>query len=357
MIIEQEIIVLFISRENIIKTSGTVILILLACFLFYKLTHRTYMKFIVQYDYVPAISKNIHLFRINVHYRGYDIGDVTSVRLSKDQKHIEFYVNINYKDIKLPTNSAIIFKNKNIYGQRYLDIKYPKNPSGKFFQDGDIINGTEVYERIDEYLLQVFTADKTEKFVQDLFDVVTALKKSLANNNNCKLLNQSAGDLAVILENLREITEDKSFRKDIKSTVKHSSSSLKNVDEILSNTEMRKTIYQTPSSVNQAAKNLERVTENMCQVGQILPNVNKNLDCINTLLNDVNCNLCTINTKVPTIPQSLVENAETLTVKTNYFESELSKMLSMRFAILRLIFGNPGKSFNKCAKIKCKCSK
>lgn len=334
---------MFNFREK--KIIGAVILTMLACVLFYKIfykiTHRTDLKFIVQYDYVPAINKNIHIFRIDVHYRGYDVGDVTDVKLSKDQRHIEFYVDIHYKGLKLPANSPIIFKTENIYGVRYLSIEPQKKPSDKFVQNGDVINGKEAYERIDEYLIEALTSDQSKKMIQNLYDIAEILKKSLTNKDNEKLLNQSSGDLAVILENLRTVTEDTTFQKDIKSTVKHSSGSLKSINEILQKTEIRETIIKSPETVNQAVSNIKSMNENIGKVNQTLT--------------EANSNLCIINTKVPPIPQSLVKNTEKLVVKTNCFENELSKILSKRFSILRLMFGNPGKSFETCAKNRRVC--
>lgn len=344
---------MFCFNEKKLRITFLIILLILTAYLlFYRITHRSYLRFIVQYDFVPAISKNIHLFRIDVHYRGYDVGDVTEVRLSSDQKHIEFFVTINYKGLELPTNSEIIFKTENIYGTRYLDVEYPKHPSGKFIKNGTVINGREAYERIDEYLIESLSSDQSKKMLQNLYVITNILKNSLTKEENAKLLNQSSGDLATILENVKEITEDSSFKKDIKSTIRHSSSSLKSVDEILSRREIKETIIQSPASVNQTMKNIGAMTDSMSKVSEVLPYVNKNLDCVNTLLTDANGNLCTINTKVPTIPQSLVENAETLVVKTNCLECELSKILSKSFLIPRLIFGNPGKSFKTCAKCR-----
>jgi phospholipid/cholesterol/gamma-HCH transport system substrate-binding protein len=349
---------LFCFNERNIKIIIIVVLaILLTNVVIYKLTHRADMKFIVQYDFVPAINKNVHLFRIDVHYRGYDVGDVTDVKLSKSQKHINFYVTINYKGLKLPTNSEIRFKTENIYGTRYLDVKYPEKPSGEFIKDGDKVDGKEAYERIDEYLIESISSAESKKIFQNLSDITDILNTSLKNKDNNKLLNQSAGDLAIILENLKSITQDPNFKKDIKSTIKYSSSSMKNVDEILNNKEIKETIIQSPASVNKTMKDIGQMTESMSKVSGILPDVNKNLDNVNNLLTDSNANLCTINTKVPTIPQSLVENAETLVVKTNCLECELSKILSKRFLIPRLIFGNPGKSFRTCAKCKRKAKR
>lgn len=335
-------IILFNFKENKIKIIGLIIILLIpAYFLFYKITHRTDIKFIVQYDYVPAINKDIHIFRIDVHYRGYDVGDVTDVKLSKDQRHIEFYVNIHYKDLKLPTNAAIIFKTENIYGARYLSIEPPKKPSGEFFKNGDVIDGKEAYERIDEYLMEALSSDQSKRMIQNLYDITNALEKTLKSKDNEKFLNQSAGDLAIILENLRSVTEDTTFQKDIRSTIKHSSSSLKSVNEILQKREIRETIIESPKTINQTMSNLKSMNENIGEVRQILI--------------DANYNLRTLNTKVPEIPQSLVDNAENLVIKTDCFESELSKTLSKRFLIPKLMFGNPGESFKNCARNICIC--
>lgn len=301
------------------------------------------MKFIVQYDYVPAINKDIHLFRIDVHYRGYDVGDVTAVKLSKDQRHIEFYVNINYKDLKLPVNTAIIFKTENIYGARYLSIEPAKNPSDVLLKDGDIVDGKEAYERIDEYLIEALSSDQSKRMIQNLYDITNILHTSLMDEENIKLLNQSSGDLAIFLKNLRTVTEDKMFQKDIKSTMKYSSGSLKSINEILQKKEIRETIIQSPEAINQAIGNIKSMDKNIAKVNQTLT--------------DANNNLCIINTKVPTIPQSLVDDAENLVINTNCFENELTEVLSKRFLIPRFVFGNPGKSFKICTKNKCRCSK
>lgn len=329
------------------------IIIIIGCFIQNIIKH-PYMKLIVQYDDVPAIENNLFFFPIDIHYRGYDVGDVTKVRLSKTQKHIEFLVNITYKDLKIPKNSSFIFKTENIYGSRYLDINPPQTPSRELLKDGDVIDGLEVYERIDEYLTEEIKSGPTSKFIHNLLDITDVLRKSLDDKNNKKLLEQSSGDLAVILENLRQVTADPAFKRDLKSTVKYSSGSLKSIDEILQNQEIRQTISNAPTSVSMTTDNIKMMNENMEKMSKAMPEMTSNVSTANKLLCDTNCNLCAINTKVPPIPQSLVDNAEELVVKTNCFESEISKLISKRFLFLRLMFANPGKSFKVCEKKGCK---
>lgn len=345
------------NKENRIKFFGLIILIILAVFLVVKFINRPYMKIMVEYTDVPAISDHLSFFKIDVHYRGFDVGDVTKVQLAKDQEHIDFYVNITYKGLKIPTNSLFIFKTENIYGSRYLDIQAPQKPSGKLVTDGDVINGFEVYERIDQYFIDEFKSGQTGTLIKNLSDVVAILKTSLEDKENKKLLTQSSGDLAIILENFKDITEDPTFKKDIKSVIKHSSGSLNSLDEILRKKEMRKTIDEAPKSIKKTLDNISLMNEHMEAVSHMMPEATKNIAIASGLITEANGNLCSINSKVPPIPPSLVENAEKLVIKTDCFESELSKLLSKSHVMLRLIFGNPGKSFNDCAKNQCLGSK
>lgn len=345
----------FENKSKYAKYIAPALLIGVIVWVGFKLTHRPYLSFMVEYTDVPAINDGLFFFRIDVHYRGYDVGDVTKVQLAQDQQHIDFFVDINYKGLRIPSNSKIIFKTENIYGSRYLDIEAPKSPSEILIVDGDVINGVEAYERIDQYFIDEFKTGQTGSLIQDLHDIAQIVKKSLQDKENEKLLNQSAGDLAIILENLKEVTQDPTFKKDVKSTIKHSSGSLKSIDEILQREEMRNTINQAPDSIKKTLNAIQLMNGHMEEVSHMMPEANKNMAIASTLITEANGNLSAINSKVPPIPPSLVENAEKLIIKTDCMESELSKLLSKRGALLRLMFGNPAKSFRVCAKKGCKC--
>lgn len=313
------------------------------------------MSIIVKYDDVPAINNNLWLYKIHAHYRGFEVGNVRKIKLSKDQKHIEFYVDIYYKDLILPRNIIVIFKTENLYGSRYLDIEPAKIPSKEMLTDGDSVMGVTAYERFDEYLLQEVKSTKSQHLLKNLSDITDALKKALKNKNNEKLLNESSSDLAIVLESLKEIADDPTLKNDIKSTIKLSSSSLKNVDEILNDQEIKSAINSAPESISMANNNIKSMNENLIKVSESIPDVTKSLTTTNNLLTDTNYDLCSINNKVPPIPPSFVENAEKLVIKTDCFESEISKILTKRWLILKLIFGNPGKSFKNCVKKECNC--
>lgn len=302
------------------------------------------MRFIIQFDSIPATSNPFFPFSINVHYRGFKVGRVTKIKLSQDQKHILFYVNIYYKGLIIPTNSLLIYKNENIYGKRYIDINYPEVPTAEYIQNGDTIDGVAAAERIDQYLVNEIKKGETGKLLQNLYDISEILKRNLSNKNVCTLMGQSAGDLSTILGSLKQVTQDKSFANDLRTTVKCSSCSLKQVSKILGDRQINQCIRTAPKTILATCNNLDRVGEDVKTMTKILPSVNSNLVSTNETLNDVNSNLGKINTKVPVVPQSLVSDAQQLVVKTSCIESELSNILSKRFLLLKLTFANPFKA-------------
>lgn len=308
------------------------------------------MRFVIQFDSVPATNNPFFPFSINVHYRGFKVGRVTKIKLSQDQKHILFYVNIYYKGLIIPTNSLMIYKNENIYGKRYIDINYPEVPTAQYIQNGDTIDGVAAAERIDQYLVNEIKKGETGKLLQNLYDISEILKKTLSNKTNCKLVTQSAGDLSTILENLKGVTQDVSFASDLRSTIKCSSCSLKQVSTMLSDRQINQCLRTAPKTIITTCNNLDRVSDNVKIMTKILPSVNSNLISTNETLNDVNSNLGKINTKVPIVPQSLVSDAQQLVVKTTCIESELSNILSKRFLLLKLTFANPFSTLQRYAQ-------
>lgn len=338
------------------KIIDSIILIVIAGYVLYNsIIHHPYMKLIVKYKDVPAVNTNLWLYRINTHYRGFDVGKVTKIKLSEDQNYVEFHINIYYKDLKLPKNTLFVFKTENLYGKRYVDIEPADSPSKDLLSDGDTVMGVTAYERFDEFLLKELKTGQGKKLIGNLNDITDVIKKSLEDLENEKLLIQSAGDLAVILENLKEIAGDKSVKTDFKSTIKLSKDSFKNINEILSSQEVKDVISNAPESIDVTISNVKSINQNLDKVSQNIPEVTKSLTTTNSLLTNTNSNLSTINNKVPPVPPSLIENTEKLILKTDCFESEVSKMLTKKFLILKLIFGNPGKSFRNCVKKKCGC--
>lgn len=315
------------------------------------------MTIIVGYKNAPPLNSSIFNNTIDAYFRGCKVGQVVKTNISCDQSCVEFHLEIYYKNLRLPKNTSILLRIENIYGKKYLDIHYPEIPSKELLSNGDRIEGLDLYEGIDDYLIEEFKVGHAKHFLENLSSIIEIFEQALQKKDNEKLIKQSAGDLAIIIENLKEIIGDPNVKKELKSTIKHSSGTLKNLDAILGEKEIRKSINQAPESISQTLQNIETMNEHMDKMTELMPEMNQSILKSNSLLTDSNSNLCSINNKVPEIPQSLVKNADKILVKTDCLETGLAKMMSERFLLLKLLFGKPGKSFNKCTEGTCEASK
>lgn len=345
---------LFLTKKNVIHFSEGIILLGLFYWGTCQVLNIFKMKFIIQYTHVPPISRNIKLFKIDVFFRGVDIGDVTKIKLSTDQNHVEFYVRIKQKNLKIPKNSTITFKTETIYGTRYIDIEPTQCPCSEIIKEGDIVAGTEANERIDAFFMNELTKGQTGILIQNLREITDTLKQSLKDEENEKLLTQSAGDLAIILEKLKHITADPSVERDVKSTLKNSSGTMQSLNKILCKKGVKETINKTPEAINKTLNSIEDMNTNMNKISKTLPNTTEQITQVNSQITAMNDNLCKINTKVPPIPQSLVDNAEKLVAKGDCIATELSNTLSKRFLLFKLFFGRPGCNMKTCARCKLK---
>jgi|GEM_PF-1895340 len=332
----------------------------------YKTIHKPQMTIIVKFGDVPPILQNFPRGNITVYYRGYKVGEVSKVALSDDQKNILFYVEIDYKNLKLPKNIDIILKTEDLYGARFFSISYPKNPSSELLSDGDVMQGTAAYERLDKYLMAEFETGKLKILLDNMLVLTDVMKGALKGNNEELLssIKKSSGDIETILDDLKEIIDDPQVKKDIKSTIKYSSSTIKGLNQIMESKEIKQTIATAPETINRTVNNLESLSQNMPKVNNNISEVNgsikkatKTIDTTNTSLSVTNCNLETINKKVPEIPPCLLNKADNALTKFDCIGSELIELLNKRFLVFRFIFGKPGGSFEKCKQGDPNCLK
>ncbi|MDD3013753.1 MAG: MlaD family protein, partial [Candidatus Gastranaerophilales bacterium] len=337
-------------RKKRLMAVALFLLLIFGGFFVYKTIHKPQMTIIVKFGDTPPILQNFPRRDITVYYRGYKVGDVSKVELSGDQKYILFYVEINYKNLKLPKNIDIILKTEDLYGARYFSISYPKNPSSQLLSDGDVMEGTAAYERLDKYLIAEFETGKLKILLDNMLVLTEAMKGALKSNNGELLseIKKSSSDIGIILSNLREIIDDPQVKSDIKSTIKYSSSSIKELDQIIQSKEIKQIITTAPETINKTVTNLESLSQNMPIVNKNILEVTKTVDKTNSSLSVTNCNLDKINKKVPEIPSSLLNKADNALTKFDCIGSELIELLNKRFLVFRFMFGKPGSPFERC---------
>jgi len=354
--------------KKCLLTVIALLLIIFGVYILFKIIHKPQKTIIVTFSDVPPIIQDFLREDITVYYRGYKVGDVSEIKLSDDQKKIVFYIGIHYKNLKLPRNIGMILKTEDIFGARYFSISYPKNPSTELLSDGDTIEGTAAYERIDKYLVGEFETGKLKIIMDNLVILTNTLTGALKGNNEelISSIKNSSGDVEVILNNIKDIIADPQVKTDIKSAIKYSSSSIKDLSQILESnrSELRQTISTAPEMITKTVNNLESLSQNMPRVNKNISEVNgsiqkatKTIDKTNSSISITNCNLDTINKKVPEIPPCLLTKADNALTKFDCIGSELIDLLNKKFLIFRFMFGKPGSSFEKCKQGDPNCLK
>lgn len=344
------------NKSRLIKIVISIILLILVWYGLYKYLDRPEMTIIVKFKEVPPVIQRLPKNKVNIYYRGFNVGHVSNIDLSNDQKYIVFSLGIYYKNLKLPKNIKIFLNSEDLYGSRHFSLVYPKNPSSQFLSNGDVVYGTGSSERIDQYLVKYLKTGNLSKLVSNLLKITNTLNTDdlIQIQSDMK---KSSKDTKIILNNLKKIIEDPELRQEVKSTIKSSSRSFDNINHILETGEVKEIITKAPESINKTIKNLESLSETTPKINKNLITTNMNLSQVNNALGETNCNLKTINCKVPAIPPLLLENTDKTLKTVNCLTDELIEILNKRFLIFRFMFGNPGKSFKKCNQGDLECLK
>ncbi len=309
----------------------------------------------VKFESVPPIMK--FAGDIGVYYRGYKVGKATCKNLSKDQKHILFCLDINYKDLKLPTNTEIILKTQDIFGDRYFDLIYPQKPSNKFLADGDIVEGTAVYERVDKYLVEQLEKGKMGSLISNLNYLAGNLRMMFEGDRlSAKELENITGgaaaavdDLSYITKELKVMLKDPEFRKTLLKAPEHLGTTTKQL--AVTNAMLpviNNNLDQVGENFYRAHQDFEMTNEILTQTNAYLPEVNDELKITNPLLFNTNQQLGCLNPKIPVIPQDLVWQADKTLKRYDCIGGALSKTMSKNCLFFRFLFGRPGEPFKEC---------
>jgi ABC-type transporter Mla subunit MlaD len=333
-----------------------IILLFPGGYFLYKYLNRPDMTIIIKYKEVPPVVQRFPRGKIDAYYRGYNIGIVEKIRLSQDQQSILFYLDIYYKNLKLPKNTRIYINSEDLYGARHLYIQYPKKPSSEFLHDGDTVNGTGYFERIDIYLARDLKIGKTGHLIENLVIITDILKNSINNSDTkefIKALKASGIDISSVLKDVKEIIDDPQVKQGIKLTVANAPASIDKTIKNLSS--VNKNLEKSNSLIGNSTKKLvtsnsllHDSTSTLKKSNALVRNSTDNLEKSNSLLSNSNNNLETLNEKLPEIPPDLLKDADKTLKKADCLTNEAIDILSKRFWLFRFLFGNPGNSLKKC---------
>lgn len=299
----------------------------------------------VQFKEIGPVSKGIP-----VYYHGVSIGKVSSVKFSKDFKYTLVTALIYQSGMNLPKNVYGEVKSEGITGQKFLEIIYPDKPSEELLQDGDTIEG-----RLSDYQ-QILKSLSEATRKGELKTTFKELKKTSINMSKTT---ENANVLILLLEEIAN-----SNKKDIRTLVRESAVSATNIR--ISSGQAKK-LSTSPeicqnirSSICNIAKSSQRMDIITTKADKITDDIDKitgnpqfrqnilrtsdNTACLTERINrgDLNC----------LIKKTLLDTDRTIN-RYDCIGGSFSEMMTERFLLMRLMFGKPGQSFEKCTDLKC----
>lgn len=284
-----------------------------AILIFFLITLGISYYFYKTSTFVTAEFKNLRPFhyRAPVYYNGFKIGKVIKIKPNKSYTATIVTLWLHPHDLKLPTNITVLLKkecNKNGKKFDYIDIIYPKTPSGFYLKDGDRIAGKTTVE-LETYLANQ-DVESLEAIKRDFTEAVKSLNITI----------QTLGDL---FETLNSMTEE------VRPNMVKTSINLSNTTDNF--VELSKNINLFSDNIN-TAFNQKRINTTAKNIQAISKNLKTTTNEFNKTLPELQNTICESN--------KIVCNIDKLT-------SGINCTMQKPFGGLRLIFGSPI-SKNKC---------
>ncbi len=331
----------------------TVLLFLFIVFWLRYFTVRPDMTIYAQFVKPEALTTGIQVF-----YKGVNVGKIRRVRFADDLKSTIVEINLYMKNLRLPANITAKTRSEGIAGQKYIELLYPENPSKQIISDKIVIKGQPSFSfsDIEEFLKDQFKEERVKRFIDNMERSIIVQEKmaidisELSANMN-QLLNQNEKELLAIIRNgakstdklnkiladLNQVTKMPEFKKDLSKII----SSTGNITGRISN------VFEEESTEDNIKDIITNLKESTVKL-------NTSMSRFNTVLGKTSCVLD--QTRDLTIGNGVVLNTlnnTNATVKqVDCFVNCMEGILNKRFALLRLMFGKPGKAFEKCMMLK-----
>lgn len=318
----------FLKKKKLLifLTAGLLILLLFGC-----QNKKPYMSFVIELEDAPPITRGFLDRSINAYYRGFKVGKVTKVKLAKNQKSVQLYLDIYYKNLMLPENTDIEFGTENFLGRKFINLIYPTEPVNDLITNGEILKGraNRFFRELDEFMEKELETKRLGKMLSNLENITHNLNEIMTDNKSeinsfIKDMQKTSQNMNLALNDLRELSSDPKVKKDIKSSINNTAKSLEELNSIIEGAENNENLKEAPSKINSALNNFNKVSENLDKTNKLLCSTNKNMNCLNKK-----------------IPEESLKNVDCMS-------KGVSCLLSKRFLLFRFMFGNPGKCLKEC---------
>lgn len=302
-----------ISRKEKGVVNGLAIFLIFAC-LVWGYIYATSFYVIVRFDELGALAKNMPAY-----YNGFKIGKIVSVKPDNDFKHIVVRVNLDNKNINLPQNTTAKVENFPS-GELYLQFVYPKSPSLRTIQRGDLLEG------IAPYSPEQFMLGQNISGVTDIVSIHVIQALRATEIANIEMSNFFKNSSKLVNENRQKITESVNNTANMTENLAEMAENLNSASKNLNLTSKKINASIDDKIIKDATLNVKATTENISRATKDIDKTVKKIDDTISEFNATSKNL-------------------------NSITSGLNQTLGQRFGGMRVMFGKPVKS--KCSRNCC----
>jgi len=288
-----------------------------------------------------------------IYYKGLKVGSTVSQEFSEDYQYTLIKARIDKKDFNPPNNiyaevkyeTQAQVRGTKVNLNKYLELIYPENPSKEALKDEDTIEGhpSFINEMQDAVKGSVGKKD-VKSAINSVMGVAEEAKKVSEQLNEIArqvndFLAQNRPKFDEIVENSRNVTGNASYVSGVirgysAKPIKEPGMQRSLGDVSLITENLAKTTY----NVSEITKDIQCITGNphfRCGVINSTANVSKISEYLDYSL------------KYGDI-KAILQDTDRAINRFDCFEEGLTDMLSQRFLLLRMIFGKPGKFFDRC---------
>ena len=251
---------------------------------------------------VVAQFKDLEPFQhaLPVYYKGFKLGHTSRVYPTDDFKETNVHLRLRLKGVKLPDNISAMVRRSN--DKDYIELVYPKEPSGKMLKRNSIIEGMKG-QNFENYLREQAQNGGLEEIKSNLNKTLTSASGSF------DALADMFNMLTLILE-------------DVRPSIKTSAKNLELTTQNLADTSNSLKITVQKGYIDNALGNIEMTSKNLVLTTDNFSGFSGSLKQESSIM--LNCLLKNLNVVVNNINEIVVG---------------LGNTLKKRFGGLRLIFG------------------
>lgn len=326
---------MFIKRviKNIIhffKKYKDLFLLLILAFLIFVFLSKIYELFFANFIYAKFTDLGPLSKKMPVYFRGYKIGKIRKIRPSDDYTYTIVRIRIFAKNLKLPINTIAQVKKRD-RKKNYIELVYPDSPSIVNLKRGDEIEGRAAFD-FKEYFTSQVDSGVLDKITGNTSNAIASVERTSDEIQGLiadfrAILKENKPNIKSTTDNAVLITENAAIMIDFLGLM---SKDLSEIAHKLNLSIKEDKIDGTMSNITSASDNIVATTKNIKDASKNVVDITKNVEIASAKLENTVSKI-----------DATIDGAHTVMSNVSAITCGFRKLLSKRFAGLKLFFGKP----------------